>query len=154
VVSGDVETVDAVLRAAAAAGALRAKRIPVGGAYHSPLMKAAQAKLSGLLRRVPLDPPRIPLVSSVTGELVNDVEAYRAQLVAQVTRPVRWYAVAQRLAAIGVHEVVEVGPGRVLAGLGRETLRGRRHLTAVEAVRRLRPASAFAKATTGAREVA
>jgi [acyl-carrier-protein] S-malonyltransferase len=137
VVSGTTEAVLAVLEAAAAAGALRARRIPVGGAYHSSLMDTAQRQLAPSLRRAPLAPPRIPFVSSVTGELVTDVEEYRTQLVAQVTRPVLWHAVTRRLAELEPHALIEVGPGRVLAGLGRETIRGARHLGAVEAIRGL-----------------
>jgi [acyl-carrier-protein] S-malonyltransferase len=151
VVSGTTEAVLDVLDAAAGAGALRAKRIPVGGAYHSPLMEAAQRRLAPLLRKAPLEPPRTPFVSSVTGEPVTDIEEYRAQLVAQVIRPVRWHAVTQRLGALGALEFVEVGPGRVLAGLGRETLRGARHLGAVDAIRRFPRTSTLATAAVGER---
>lgn len=147
VISGTTEAVLEVLDAASAAGALRAKRIPVGGAYHSPLMDAAQRRLAPLLRKAPLEPPRVPFVSSVTGERVADIEEYRAQLVAQVMRPVRWHAVTQRLAGLGASEFVEVGPGRVLAGLGREMLRTARHLGAVEAIRRLPRPAELAAAT-------
>ena len=138
VVSGDTAAVGAVLAAAAKGGALRAKAIPVGGAYHSPLMDHARRALAEVLADVPLAPPRVPLVSSVTGELVTDIEAHRDTLVAQVTRPVRWFDTVRRLVALDAGdggEFVEVGPGRVLAGLGRETARDRRHVGAVEAIR-------------------
>jgi len=151
VVSGTTEAVLDVLDAAAGAGALRAKRIPVGGAYHSPLMQAAMRRLAPLLWKAPLEPPRVPFVSSVTGAPVTDIEEYRVQLVAQVTLPVRWHAVTQHLGALGAVEFVEVGPGRVLAGLGRETLRTARHLGAVEAIRRLPHPAPLAAATTAER---
>jgi [acyl-carrier-protein] S-malonyltransferase len=136
VVSGSRAAVGAVLDAAARAGALRAKRIAVGGAYHSPLMDSAQRELAAVLADVRLTQPSIPLVSSVTGEVVTDVEEHRERLISQVTKPVRWHATVGRLAALSVIEFVEVGPGRVLAGLGREILRDRRHVGAVEAIRR------------------
>jgi [acyl-carrier-protein] S-malonyltransferase len=136
VVSGDVRAVRAVLDAAASAGALRAKPIAVGGAYHSPLMDSARYRLAEVLADVRLAPPAVPLVSSVTGDLVDDVEEHRERLIAQVTSPVRWHPTVERLAALGVTEFVEVGPGRVLAGLGREILRDRHHIGAVEAIRR------------------
>lgn len=135
VVSGSPELVDAALDAARAAGAIRARRIPVGGAYHSPLMAPARDSLAPLLRQAPLSPPRAPFVSSVTGDLVTDIDAYREQLLDQVTQPVRWHDGVRSLAAAGAGEFVEVGPGRVLTGLGRETARGARHLSALEALR-------------------
>ena len=127
VVSGTVAAVEAVLEAARTAGALRARRIPVGGAYHSPLMSGARERLVDLLRHAPLAAPRIPFVSSVTGELVTDIEVYRAQLCEQVTMPVRWHATVETLAGQGVTDFAEVGPGRVLSGLGREIARDARH---------------------------
>lgn len=156
VVSGLAGPVQAVLDAAAAAGALRAKRIPVGGAYHSTLMADAQQRLAMLLRRVPMEPPRTPLVSSVTAELVTDVEQYREALIEQVTRPVLWHAVVRRLTALGADDFVEVGPGRVLAGLGRETARAARHVGALEALRdaaRLAPRVGALVEASGRRDV-
>jgi [acyl-carrier-protein] S-malonyltransferase len=137
VVSGSTDAVLDVLAAACTAGALRAKRLPVGGAYHSPLMATAEHRLAPLLRTVALQPPRVPFVSSVTGELVTDIEAYRAALITQVTRPVRWQDAVRRLASLGAPDFVEVGPGRVLTGLGRETARGMRHRGVLEALRGL-----------------
>jgi [acyl-carrier-protein] S-malonyltransferase len=135
VVSGDAAAVHAVLDAAAAAGALRAKQIAVGGAYHSPLMDSARRRLADVLADVRLAPPAVPLISSVTGEPVGDIEEHRDRLIAQVTEPVRWHTAVGSLSALGAGEFVEVGPGRVLAGLGREILRDRRHVGAVEAIR-------------------
>jgi [acyl-carrier-protein] S-malonyltransferase len=98
-------------------------------------MDPAYRQLAALLPDVRLDPPRLPFVSSVTGDLVTDIDAYRDHLVGQVISPVRWYHAARRLGDLGAAEFVEVGPGRVLAGLGREVLRDRRHVGAVEAIR-------------------
>lgn len=140
VVSGTVAAVEAVLAKASAGGALRARRLPVGGAYHSPLMAPAERELAPMLRAVTLRPPALPLVSSVTGAQVTDLAAYREQLIGQITGPVRWHAVTRAIE--GTAQVVEVGPGRVLCGLGRESLRGTRHLTALDAVRAPRPVEA------------
>lgn len=137
VVSGTVDAVSEVLAAAREAGALRARGIPVGSAYHSPLMADAQRRLAPLLRQAPLRAPRVPFVSGITGELVGDIEAYRLLLAEQITLPVRWHAVAQCLAGLGVTEFVEVGPGRVLTGLDRETVRTARHRGALDALRSL-----------------
>lgn len=131
IVSGSVDAVGVVLEAATAAGALRARPIPVGGAYHSPLMADAQREMAPLLRAADLRPPRVALVSGVSGRPVTDIDEYRHQLLEQITRPVRWHAVLDALA--GFDEFVEVGPGRVLCGLGRESLRAARHLTARQA---------------------
>lgn len=135
VVSGTADAVQAVLDGATGLGALRAKRIPVGGAYHSPLMDEAQQQLAAVLGRTPVGPPRVPFVSSITADLVTDVKEYQRQLQAQITRPVLWHAVVRRLANLGVSEFVEVGPGKILKGLGRETARGARHLGAFDAMR-------------------
>jgi [acyl-carrier-protein] S-malonyltransferase len=144
VVSGTTDEVEAVLERARSAGALRSRRIPVGGAYHSPLMRPARDKLARKLRDATLRTPDTPFVSSVTGELVTDVEAYRKHLLEQVTRPVRWHAVVQRLASAGITHYVEAGPGRVLSGLVRETARGTRQQTALEALRGRQKAAAVA----------
>jgi [acyl-carrier-protein] S-malonyltransferase len=133
VVSGTTDAVTTVLGAATAAGALRSRRLPVGGAYHSPLMLPAERELAPLLRAVRLSAPRVPMVSSMTGAPVTDTDAYAEQLTRQITSPVRWHATADALAA--ETDFVEVGPGRVLAGLGRETLRTARHRGVLEALR-------------------
>ena len=133
VVSGTVDAVEAVLATATTAGALRARRLPVGGAYHSPLMLPAEQELAPLLRGTTLRTPRVPMVSSLTGAPVTDIAAYADALTRQVTSPVRWLDTVRALA--GSADFVEVGPGRVLAGLGRETLRGARFRGALDAVR-------------------
>lgn len=130
VVSGHAEAVDGVLGRARDAGAIRARRLPVGGAYHSPLMAPAQEDLARLVERAPLRPPRIALISSVDGEVVGDVEAYREKLRTQVCRPVQWQATVRSLAAFHPTTMVEVGPGRVLSGLGREMLPDTNHAQA------------------------
>lgn len=130
VVSGGEAAVRAVVEAARRAGAIRAKQLPVGGAYHSPLMASAQQKLAPRLRAATLREPRIDFVSSVTGATVRDIEDYREALIGQITAPVLWRYVVETLAMTEMRYCVEVGPGRVLSGLGREMARHTKHLTA------------------------
>lgn len=137
VVSGTLEAVTEVVEKAREAGALRARRLPVGGAYHSPLMASAERELEPLLRAVRLRRPRLPLVSSVTAEPVADIHGYRDDLLRQITRPVLWQRTMTALAEIGAGAFVELGPGKVLTGLGRETVRSAAHRTAAEALRSL-----------------
>ncbi len=129
VVSGTAAAVEDVAERARRAGALRARRLPVGGAYHSALMFPAADRMATRLRAAPLRPPAVPFVSSVTGALVTDVERYRQALLGQVTGPVRWQDAIGTLAGLGLCHFVEVGPGKVLTGLGRENVRdGHHHL--------------------------
>ncbi|MFC9694235.1 ACP S-malonyltransferase [Kribbella sp. NPDC056951] len=134
VVSGTTDEVCQVVDAARSAGALRVKRLPVGGAYHSPLMAAAERELAPLLAEADLRAPQVPFVSSLTGGVVEDIESYRQQLGGQITRPVRWTDTVASLARTDPRTFVEVGPGRVLTGLGRNMVRTARHLAGYEAL--------------------
>ncbi|QEV21767.1 ACP S-malonyltransferase [Streptomyces alboniger] len=149
VVSGTVAAVQRVVDAARDAGALRARRLPVGGAYHSPLMAGAPLGLMGKLAEARLAPPRIPLVSSATGQLVSDIEEYREVLFAQILRPVRWQDTVHTLLGLGVRTFVEAGPGRVLSGLGREMAREARHLSVHEALGATPPPTAVPASPAG-----
>jgi malonyl CoA-acyl carrier protein transacylase len=111
------------LPAAAAAAeelGLRAIELPVTGAFHSPLMAAAVPEFAAALERVEVAEPRVPVLSAVTAAPFEDV---RAQLVQALTMPVRWRETMLALHALGVERFVEVGPGRVLTGLAKRTLR-------------------------------
>lgn len=135
VVSGTSEEVCLVADAAQALGALRVKRLPVGGAYHSPLMADAERELAPLLAAADLQAPRMPFVSSMTGGVVQDIEKYRHQLLGgQITQPVRWADTVAALARTVPRTFIEVGPGRVLTGLGRNMVRAARHLAGCEAL--------------------
>jgi [acyl-carrier-protein] S-malonyltransferase len=129
VVSGTESAVEELLERARRAGALRARRLPVGGAYHSPLMADAATELATSLRQAKLSPPATPMMSSASGGWLGDLATYREVLIGQVTTPVRWQDAVAGLVQQGVTTFVEVGPGRVLAGLGRENARGARHLS-------------------------
>jgi len=123
VISGSEIAVTRVIDAARVAGALRACRLPVGGAYHSPLMQPAADLLRGELREIDMRRPMIPFVSSATGDLVDDPEEHRKVLMEQVLLPVEWKRTVERLVALGVEHVAEVGPGHVLTGLCRDNAR-------------------------------
>lgn len=120
VISGTVEGVAAAGVALRAAGARRVLKLPVGGAFHTPLMEPARARLEVALRAAAYAHPRLPVLSAVTvAEVGPDVAALLSQ---QLTAPVRWREVALALPGRGVERVVELGAGGVLAGLVTRTL--------------------------------
>jgi [acyl-carrier-protein] S-malonyltransferase len=112
----------AVERAAAAAkqaGARRAVMLPVSAPFHSSLLKPAAEKLAAYLENVSFERPAIPVVNNVDVATPAEPDAIKAALARQAASPVRWVEVIQHMAASGVTDVVECGPGRVLAGLTR-----------------------------------
>lgn len=119
VVSGDVAAVARIEELARAAGAKRVIPLNVSGAFHSPLMAVAEAGLGEQLDSVALEEPAFPVVSNVTARAVTDPAEARDLLVRQLTSPVRWVASEQAMLAAGVAELLEIGPGNVLAGLFR-----------------------------------
>lgn len=119
VLSGPTAAVDAAQERLAELRA-RARRLDVSGAFHSPLMAPAAETLAAALAEVEVHAPRFPVFSNGTAQPFADV---RAELVANVTRPVRWRETLLALHAAGAEEFVELGPGRVLTGLVRRTLR-------------------------------
>ena len=113
-------TTGAVARASARAKALGAKRavpLPVSAPFHCALMKPAEDRLAPELRALTVSSPAFPVVANVDAELKTDGPAAIEALVRQVSSPVRWEAVVQRLASEGVRAYVEVGPGAVLSAL-------------------------------------
>jgi [acyl-carrier-protein] S-malonyltransferase len=111
---------DAVVRAgelAKQAGASRAMPLKVSAAFHSPLMAGAADSLREAIEQVVMQPAVIPVVANVTAEPIVDAAQLRAELIQQVTAPVRWIATIQYMATAGVDQFVELGPGTVLAGL-------------------------------------
>ena len=118
VISGDVETVERAMELAKKAGAKRAVRLNVSGAFHSPLMRVAEDGLRQQLESVTLSEPSFAIVSNVTAGPVRDAENARRLLVAQLTSPVRWTASMRTIAAQqGITRWFEIGPGNVLTGL-------------------------------------
>lgn len=141
VLSGAPEAVDEAIEVARGHGAIRARRLPVGGAYHTPFMAEAQQELEPVLATMPLREPRLPIASSMTGRQVTNFPHYCTQLRRQMTQTVRWHAAMTTLVDLGADTFVEVGPGRVLHGLGREVARGLKHLSARDALtQRVEPA--------------
>lgn len=117
VISGDVATVDRALALAREAGARRAIRLNVSGAFHSPLMRVAEAGLAAHLETVDLGRARFPVISNVTCRPVEDPAEARQLLVRQLTSPVRWTGCVRTLLEGGTRRFLEVGPGAVLTGL-------------------------------------
>lgn len=129
VISGDVAAVERAIEGAKAAGAKRALRLNVSGAFHSPLMAVAEAGLAEQLGTVRLERLAFPVVSNVTAEPVDDAGRARDLLVRQLTSPVRWTACVRTMLAAGVARFYELGPGSVLSGLVKRVERGAESVT-------------------------
>ena len=117
VMSGAVEAVKNACEAFKEAGARRALLLPVGGAFHSPLMDPAKARLAKAIENTSFNAPSCPVYQNVTASGVTDPEEIRTNLVAQLTAPVRWTQSVQQMIADGASHFTEVGPGKVLQGL-------------------------------------
>lgn len=117
VISGAVEAVDAACEKAKAAGARRALRLPVGGAFHSPLMEPAKQELEKAINEAPFQAPVCPVYQNVDAKPYTDPAQIKANLIAQLTAPVRWTYIVKNMLADGVTEFTELGPGTVLQGL-------------------------------------
>ena len=117
VVSGSAAGVAKACEAMKAAGAKRALPLPVGGAFHSPLMQSAAAALAEAIEKTTFNPARCPVYQNVDGLPHTAPAEIKANLLAQLTAPVRWTQAVQQMAADGATEFVECGPGKVLQGL-------------------------------------
>lgn len=117
VISGSVEGINIACEKLKAAGAKRALVLPVGGAFHSPLMEPARKELEQALMSTTFSKPICPVYQNVTAVAVSDQEAIRNNLIAQLTAPVRWSQSVQAMIADGATNFVECGPGNVLQGL-------------------------------------
>ncbi|MFZ9597735.1 MAG: ACP S-malonyltransferase, partial [Schleiferiaceae bacterium] len=117
VISGARAAVEAACAACSAAGAKRALILPVGGAFHSPLMEPARARLAEALDAVTIAAPRCPIYQNVVAEPVTDPEAIRANLKAQLTGSVRWTQSVLAMVHDGATHFYEVGPGKALQGM-------------------------------------
>ncbi len=123
VISGEVEAIHQAMDLAKARGARRVLPLPVGGAFHSPLMERARAGLAEALTTLTIRAPRCPVYLNVTATPTTDPETIRARLLDQLTAPVRWAQTLRRMRDDGATRFVEVGAGKVLTGLVRRTLR-------------------------------
>lgn len=119
VVSGPADCIERACVAAKAKGARKAIPLPVAGAYHSPLMAGAQAKLQPELAQTRIVPPSVPVISNVDAQPHTTPDDIRAQLVEQVTSSVRWEESMRYLLAQGFSRFIELGPGTALSGFMR-----------------------------------
>ena len=117
VISGSIEGVDKACELLKEAGAKRALRLNVGGAFHSPLMEPARGELEAAIEATEFHSPRCPIYQNVTAAPTTDIDTIRRNLIAQLTAPVRWTESAKAMVADGASRFVEVGPGAVLQGL-------------------------------------
>ncbi len=120
VISGAVEAVDAACAKLKEAGARRALRLPVGGAFHSPLMEPAREELRKAIEEAPFHTPTCPIYQNVDAQPHTDKEEIKRNLIAQLTAPVRWTQIVKTMLADGVDHFTELGPGQVLQGLIRK----------------------------------
>lgn len=117
VISGEIEAIDAACEKLLAAGAKRALKLKVGGAFHSPCMEPARAELAEAIQRTEFKTPICPVYQNVDAKPHTNPDEIKANLVAQLTAPVRWTQSATNMIADGATEFVELGPGKVLQGL-------------------------------------
>jgi len=117
VISGEIEAINKACAALTEAGARRALVLPVGGAFHSPLMEPAREQLAAAIENTSFSKPNCPIYQNVTANAVKDQMAIKANLISQLTSPVRWTQSIQQMIADGATHFTEVGPGKVLQGL-------------------------------------
>ena len=116
VLSGTAESIDRAEGLVQAAGAKRAIRLPVAGAFHSPLMQPAADTMAAFLAGIDLAEGKVPVLSNVTAQ-VHDNASIKDNMVRQITSSVQWVSIIQWMVTNGVEEIIECGPGKVLAGL-------------------------------------
>jgi len=117
VISGAFEAVERACETLKEAGARRALLLPVGGAFHSPLMEPAREELASAIESTPFNAPKVPIYQNVTATAVTELETLKENLVAQLTAPVKWTQSVQKMWSDGFDQYVECGPGNVLQGL-------------------------------------
>jgi [acyl-carrier-protein] S-malonyltransferase len=117
VISGNNEAVAEACEALKAAGAKRALPLPVGGAFHSPLMQPAKDELQAAIEATEFSNPRIPVYQNVDAKAHTDANEIKQNLIAQLTAPVKWTYEVQAMLAAGATDFVECGPGKALQGM-------------------------------------
>ena len=120
VISGDVEAINRACEALKEAGARRALVLPVGGAFHSPLMEPAREELAAAIENTTFTKPKCPIYQNVTASAITDENEIKVNLISQLTAPVRWTQSVQQMIEDGASHFTEVGPGKVLQGLVRK----------------------------------
>ena len=117
VISGEIEAVNLACEKLKELDAKRALVLPVGGAFHSPLMKSAEEELAKAIEETTFNTPICPVYQNVTTTAITDPAAIKKNLIAQLTAPVKWTQSVQQMIADGATEFIEVGPGNTLQGL-------------------------------------
>lgn len=117
VISGSIEGINIACEKMKAAGAKRALVLPVGGAFHSPLMEPARVELEAAINATTFNQPICPVYQNVTANAVSNPDEIKKNLVSQLTAPVKWTQTITRMIADGATHFTEVGPGKVLQGL-------------------------------------
>lgn len=132
VISGTIVGIDKACELLTAAGAKRAIKLNVGGAFHSPLMEAARVELEKAILAVDIKQPICPIYQNIDGKPYQDVEKIKHNLIAQLTGAVRWSQTIQLMIENGATEFIEVGPGNVLQGLVKKVNRAMQTSSASE----------------------
>ncbi len=117
VISGEVDAVNVACEKLKEAGAKRALLLPVGGAFHSPLMEPAREELAAAIEATQFNVPSCPIYQNVTTTAVSNADEIKKNLILQLTAPVKWTQSVQQMVKDGATSFVEVGPGKVLQGL-------------------------------------
>jgi len=123
VISGEESAVVEACKQLKEAGAKRALQLPVGGAYHSPLMEPARVELAAAIEKAEFHTPRCPIYQNVDAKPYTDPAQIKTNLLEQLTSAVRWTQTVLNMKADGMEEFVECEPGDVLKGLIRKTLK-------------------------------
>ena len=120
VISGSVEAIDKACVLLSERGAKRAVKLPVGGAFHSPLMEPAREELAEAIKNTTFSKPICPIYQNVVAKAVTNPTEIKENLIAQLTAPVKWTQTVQQMIADGATDFMEIGPGKVLQGLVRK----------------------------------
>ena len=131
VISGNVEAVKAACEKLKEAGAKRALLLPVGGAFHSPLMQPAKDELQAAIEATTFNTPKCAVYQNVDAQAHTDAEEIKANLIAQLTASVRWTQEVQNMIAAGATDFTECGPGKVLQGMIGKIAKGNDAVTAL-----------------------
>ncbi|CAL2083476.1 ACP S-malonyltransferase [Tenacibaculum sp. 190524A02b] len=120
VISGEIEAVEKACEVLKEKGARKAVLLPVGGAFHSPMMEPAREKLAKAIEETEFKEPICPVYQNVVAKAVTDPQEIKKNLISQLTAPVKWTQCVQAMITDGGNEFIEVGPGKVLQGLMRK----------------------------------
>jgi len=120
VISGEIKAIDLACEKLKEQGARRALVLPVGGAFHSPLMEEAKQELENAINNTTFNKPICPIYQNVTSFAATDQMKIKENLIAQLTSPVKWTQSIEKMAADGATNFIELGPGKVLQGLARK----------------------------------